>query len=80
MNGPNIAQREPIAVVVEEGRDYWWCACGLSKTQPFCDGSHKITSFTPVRWTADKPGRKFFCACKHTTRQPFCDGTHKTLG
>jgi CDGSH-type Zn-finger protein len=79
MTAPNIAQKEPLAVIVEAGKDYWWCACGLSKTQPFCDGSHKVTSFTPVQWTAEKSGRKFFCCCKHTKGQPFCDGTHKTL-
>jgi CDGSH-type Zn-finger protein len=79
MTAPNIAQKEPLAVIVEAGKDYCWCACGLSKTQPFCDGSHKVTSFTPVQWTAEKSGRKFFCCCKHTNGQPFCDGTHKTL-
>jgi CDGSH iron-sulfur domain-containing protein 3 len=79
MSVPNIVQKEPMAVMVEAGKDYWWCACGLSKNQPFCDGSHKVTSFTPVQWTAPKSGQKFFCACKHTKGRPFCDGTHKTL-
>jgi len=79
MTTPNIAAREPIMIEVEAGKDYWWCACGLSKSQPFCDGSHKTTSFTPVQWTAVASGRKFFCACKHTGNQPLCDGSHKTL-
>ena len=67
MSVPNIAQKEPIPVMVEAGKDYWWCACGRSKNQPFCDGSHKGSEFSPVKWTADKSARKFFCACKHTT-------------
>ena len=70
-----IAQKSPIPVEVEAGKDYWWCSCG----QPFCDGSHKGTSFTPVQWTAETTGRKFFCACKATNGQPFCDGAHKAL-
>jgi len=79
MTEPVVAARVPAKVALEAGKDYWWCACGLSKTQPFCDGSHKVTSFTPVQWTAEKSGRKFFCCCKHTKGQPFCHGTHKTL-
>ncbi len=79
MDKPHIAQKTPIAVEVEAGKDYWWCSCGLSKNQPFCDGSHKTTSFTPMKWTADAAGRKFFCACKQTKTAPFCDGSHKAL-
>jgi CDGSH-type Zn-finger protein len=76
---PNIAQREPYPVMVEAGREYWWCACGLSKRQPFCDGSHKTTEFTPVQFTAAKTGTAYFCGCKHTKNRPLCDGTHKSL-
>ncbi len=79
MSEPVIAQKAPIPVEVEAGKDYWWCACGQSKRQPFCDGSHKGSSFNPVKWTAEASGRKFFCACKHSKAQPFCDGSHKTL-
>ncbi len=76
---PRIAQKAPFAVEVEAGRAYFWCACGRSQKQPFCDGSHKGTGLTPVKWVAEKSGRVFFCGCKHTGRPPLCDGTHKTL-
>ena len=80
MSNPHIAAKEPVAVEVEAGKDYWWCACGLSKTQPFCDGSHKAEGlFNPTQWTAPKTGTRWFCACKNTKNAPFCDGTHKTL-
>ena len=74
-----IAAKEPVRVEVEEGRNYFWCACGRSRKQPFCDGSHKDTGFSPVKWTADASGARFFCACKQTGGQPFCDGSHKAL-
>ncbi len=80
MPQPHTAAKEPVAVEVEAGKDYWWCACGLSKNQPFCDGSHKTEGlFNPMRWTAPKTGTRWFCACKNTKNAPFCDGTHKTL-
>ena len=80
MSQPHVAAREPVAVDVEAGKDYWWCACGLSKSQPFCDGSHKAEGlFNPKQWTAPKTGTRWFCACKNTKNAPFCDGTHKTL-
>jgi len=72
-------QLESYAVELEAGKTYNWCACGLSKSQPFCDGSHKQTELEPVAFTADKTGTVYLCGCKHTKNQPFCDGTHKTL-
>ena len=66
----------PFAVEVEEGRDYWWCACGLSANQPFCDGSHKATDLTPVKYAATKSRTVFFCGCKATGKAPLCDGSH----
>jgi CDGSH iron-sulfur domain-containing protein 3 len=79
MSERKIAQRAPYAVDVVEGKTYFWCACGHSANQPFCDGSHKVTSFTPVAYKADKTGKAFFCGCKHTHSQPLCDGTHQTV-
>jgi CDGSH iron-sulfur domain-containing protein 3 len=76
---PEIAGRAPLPIEVEAGKTYWWCACGRSKSQPFCDGSHKGTAFSPIEWTAVKTERAFFCACKRTTKQPLCDGSHKTI-
>ncbi|WP_096703140.1 CDGSH iron-sulfur domain-containing protein [Magnetospirillum sp. 15-1] len=74
-----IAQKAPYPVEVEAGKTYYWCACGRSKAQPFCDGSHKGTGFTPVAYTPDKAGTVYFCGCKATGNRPLCDGTHKTL-
>jgi CDGSH-type Zn-finger protein len=74
-----IAGREPKGVDVEEGKSYFWCACGRSATQPFCDGSHKGTGFTPVKVEAGDARKLFFCCCKQTRNPPYCDGSHKTL-
>ncbi len=80
MSKGKVAGHEPVEVKVEEGKSYWWCRCGLSKSQPFCDGSHKAEGkFEPVEWTARKSGTRYFCACKQTSNSPFCDGSHKTL-
>jgi CDGSH-type Zn-finger protein len=76
---PEIAQKAPYPVEVSSGRSYFWCACGRSSTQPFCDGSHKGTGFAPIRYTAEKDGRAFFCGCKATGASPMCDGTHSRL-
>ncbi|WP_071672566.1 CDGSH iron-sulfur domain-containing protein [Nioella nitratireducens] len=78
-DAPVIAQKSPFPVEVEEGRNYFWCACGQSKRQPFCDGSHKDTAFSPVKYTAEKTGKVFFCGCKNTAKSPLCDGTHSKL-
>jgi CDGSH-type Zn-finger protein len=79
MSKGQVAQSTPIAVAVEAGKDYWWCTCGKSKSQPFCDGSHKGSEFRPLQWTAENSETKYFCACKQTNAAPFCDGSHKKL-
>lgn len=79
MSEPTIAQKSPIGVDVEAGKTYWWCACGRSGNQPFCDGSHKGTGFTPQKFDADATKKVFFCACKHSGNKPVCDGTHNKI-
>lgn len=79
MAEPVMAQKSPYAVDVEAGRKYFWCACGLSRKQPFCDGSHKGTGLNPIPYEAAASETKYFCGCKHTRKQPFCDGTHNAL-
>jgi CDGSH-type Zn-finger protein len=74
---PKRAADTPIAVELEAGKTYYWCACGRSANQPFCDGSHKTTSFRPVAFEAKDSGTKYLCRCKQTNNQPYCDGSHK---
>lgn len=76
---PIIAQKAPYPIEVEAGRTYWWCACGRSRKQPFCDGSHKGSGITPLQHIAAASGRVWFCGCKHSGKAPLCDGRHKTL-
>ncbi len=78
-DAPIIAQKEPMAVEVVEGKSYFWCACGRSKKQPFCDGSHKDTDFEPLKYTAEASKKVFFCCCKHTGKAPLCDGSHARI-
>ena len=74
-----FAAKAPIAVDVEAGKTYWWCACGKSAKQPFCDGSHKGSEFTPIKFDATESKQQWFCACKHSAHKPMCDGAHKKL-
>ncbi len=76
---PEIGGRQPLPIHVEAGKSYWWCACGRSKSQPFCDGSHKSTTFSPREWKPETSGEVWFCTCKRTTTPPLCDGSHKKL-
>jgi len=74
-----VAQKGPYEVAVRAGAKYAWCACGRSRTQPFCDGSHKGTGHTPVVWTAAADETVWLCGCKRTGHRPYCDGTHETI-
>ena len=76
---PEIGGRRPLPINVVAGESYWWCACGRSKTQPFCDGSHKGSGLFPKPFTAEKDGDAWLCGCKGTKNSPFCDGSHKGL-
>lgn len=79
MSEPVIAQKEPYAIDVKAGKSYWWCSCGQSSKQPFCDGSHKDTGFEPMEFKAEKDSTAYFCGCKKTSKSPMCDGTHSKL-
>lgn len=76
---PTIAQKAPIKVELEAGKTVWWCACGKSAGQPFCDGSHRGSGFVPIAHTPAADGPAYLCCCKHSQNAPMCDGTHKTL-
>lgn len=78
MSDPVIAKTGPYVVELEPG-DYFWCACGKSAKQPFCDGSHKGSEFSPVKFTMTEKKKVGLCGCKHTNNKPFCDGTHKSI-
>ena len=77
---PIIAATAPAKVDLEAGKDYFWCQCGKSKDQPFCDGSHAGSDITPLKFTAEKTGSVALCQCKASANAPFCDGTHASLG
>jgi CDGSH iron-sulfur domain-containing protein 3 len=74
-----IAQKGPYQMQLEAGKDYFWCSCGHSKNQPFCDGSHKGTSFSPIKFKADTSAMYNLCGCKASDDMPFCDGAHNML-
>jgi CDGSH-type Zn-finger protein len=78
MSEPKIADRKPAVLDLEAGT-YYWCACGLSAGQPFCDGSHKGSGLTPTKFELEKAGKVFLCNCKHSANKPYCDGAHKAL-
>jgi uncharacterized Fe-S cluster protein YjdI/CDGSH-type Zn-finger protein len=74
-----VAGSTPLVLELEEGKTYAWCACGRSKNQPWCDGSHSITSIKPVVFKSSGTAKKAMCMCKQSSTQPFCDGTHNKL-
>jgi CDGSH-type Zn-finger protein len=78
MSDPIVFQKSPIVLTAEPGV-YWWCACGGSKTQPFCDGAHKGTGFSPLKTEITEKKTVAWCACRHSKSKPFCDGSHKSL-
>jgi CDGSH-type Zn-finger protein len=79
MTEATIANNQPVSVVLEKDKEYYFCSCGNSKNQPFCDGSHSGTKFEPLAFTAEKDGEAWLCACKQTGNAPFCDGSHQNI-
>ncbi len=79
MDEPVIADKKPVKIELDADKTYYWCSCGKSKKQPFCDGSHTDTDFKPVEFSPDTTGPAWLCQCKHSKRSPFCDGSHKDL-
>lgn len=79
MESPIIAAKQPVPVELEAGKNYAWCSCGKSAKQPYCDGSHRGSSFTPIKFTAEESKTVYMCQCKHTSNGPMCDGSHKKL-
>jgi CDGSH-type Zn-finger protein len=71
----------PLPIAVEAGTVYYWCSCGRSKKQPFCDGTHskEATGLAPVKWQATETKIMYFCTCKLSKNEPLCDGSHKAL-
>ncbi len=79
MADPIVAQEVPYMFEVEAGRNYLWCACGRSKKQPICDGSHSGTGITPIIYEAEATRKVLFCGCKASRKKPICDGSHNRL-
>lgn len=79
MATPKIVDKQPTPVELEAGKTYAWCSCGESTNQPYCDGSHKGSEFTPVVFQAEETKTAYMCLCKHTANPGFCDGSHKAL-
>ncbi len=79
MSKPIVAAAEPVKVTLEEGKRYFFCACGHSSRQPFCDGSHENTGLAPKAFVAEAAGDFFLCQCKKTGNPPYCDGSHMAL-
>lgn len=78
MSKPVCVQKLPHSIKLEAG-DYWWCSCGQSQKQPFCDGSHKGSDFSPVKFTLTAGKTVSLCGCRQTANQPFCDGSHSNI-
>lgn len=78
MSEKKIAQRSPYVMEIEAG-NYAWCACGHSQNQPYCDGSHKGTGFSPIVEKVAEKKTVAWCGCKHSGKAPFCDGSHNKL-
>ena len=79
MSEPKIVDKKSIKVALTKDEEQYWCACGLSNKQPYCDGSHRTTDIKPVKFVAEETGDAYLCLCKHSKNPPYCDGTHANL-
>ena len=80
MEIPATPQKNPYKIIVQKDKIYFWCACGLSQKQPFCDGTHKKEGkFKSIKYLAEENKEVFFCGCKMTKHPPLCDGSHSKL-
>ena len=79
MDKPVCSQKAPYVMDVEEDKTYYYCTCGKSEKQPFCDGAHKGTNFKAAAWKAEKTGKAYFCGCRVSQKGAICDGAHKEL-
>ncbi len=70
-------QKMPIQVDLKKGEKYYWCTCGKTADEPFCDGSHSGSEFLPLEFSVEKDRKAFLCTCKETKKPPFCDGSHE---
>jgi CDGSH-type Zn-finger protein len=75
MSEPKVAEKKPAVLELEAGT-YYWCSCGHSAKQPFCDGAHKTTGFVPLKFELVEKAKKAMCQCKQTATKPYCDGAH----
>ena len=76
---PEIAGVSPVMIDLKKGENYAWCSCGMSTNQPWCNGSHKKTSFNPLIFSSEESEKSAICTCKHTKNPPYCDGSHMNL-
>ena len=79
MTKPIIADKQPKAIELAQGEEYYFCTCGKSSNQPFCNGAHQGGDFTPLAFTTEETGTAYLCQCKHTKTPPYCDGSHAEL-
>jgi len=80
MSDPTIADNKPVKLALVKDKKYYFCMCGLSSKQPFCDGSHKSSDFTPMAFQCNESKDYYLCQCKHSDNKPYCDGSHKQFG
>ena len=79
MQQPIIADNKPAKIALEKDKKYYFCACGKSRKQPFCDGSHQGSEFTPMAFVCDESKDYFLCQCKYSANKPYCDGSHREI-